>query len=248
MVVAAAAIAVLLASAGRGAAQSAATRTEAGYLHADAGAQTAIPGFTSTVTFPLYGEQGVVRATYRFVNAGIVSVRGGVRFRGDLSVGLAVSRFSGSGDASVTAQLPHPFFFSQMRTVAGTIARLTRADTMVAAEVSWTVRPARGLDVMVFAGPAYVSTSQDVVSAPRYAETYPFDTATLIGADSTRVTRAGLGFTAGLDLSYLFSRHLGLGGLVRISRATATFSPAAGNRSSAALGGVQASAGLRIRF
>ena len=119
---------------------------------------------------------------------------------------------------------------------------------MVSAELSWLLRPTRALDVMLFAGPACFTTRQDMATLPRYTETYPYDSATFTGVESRAVSKTGVGFTAGLDLSYLINKHIGLGSLVRFSRATATFSPAPGSASNVTLGGVQASAGLRLRF
>jgi hypothetical protein len=196
----------------------------------------------------LYGEDGTFTSRYRFISAALVTGRAGVRLSGNFGLGVGVSRFRRAGEAAITARLPHPFHFNQFRNVSGTAPNLTREEIMASAEVSWLVRPAKALDLMLFAGPAYFTTYQGMVTLPRYAETYPFDTATFTGAESRVVRKSGVGFTAGLDLSYLIDKHVGIGSLVRFSRATATFSAAPGSAASARLGGVQASAGIRIRF
>ncbi|MCX6539063.1 MAG: hypothetical protein NT151_09040 [Acidobacteria bacterium] len=244
----ASAMALVVLAAGRVDAQPSGKWSDAGYLHVDGGVQTATPGFTSNVTFKLYGEDGTLTATYKFVNAALIAGRGGFRIWGNVGLGLGVSRFTRAGEADISARLPHPFYFSQFRDVSGTANGLKREETMVSAELSWLLRPAGALDVMLFAGPAYFTTRQDMATLPRYTESYPFDSATLTGVESRTVNKTGVGFTAGLDLSYLFNTHMGLGSLVRFSRATATFSAAAGSESSVRLGGIQASAGLRIRF
>lgn len=241
-------VALLVMVAGRVDAQPSGKWTDTGYLDVDGGVQTATPGFTSTVTFTLNGEGGTMTAKYTFVNAGLITGRGGFRIWGNLGLGVGLSRFSRVGEASIAARLPHPFFFNQFRDVSGTATGLKREETMVSAELSWVLRPARKFDVMLLAGPAYFTTRQDMATLPTYTETYPFDSATFTGVEFRSVRKTALGFTAGLDLSYLFNKHMGLGGLVRFSRATATFSAAAGSSSSVTLGGIQASAGLRIRF
>jgi hypothetical protein len=241
------AVAVVAMAAGRVDAQTSGKWTGTAYLHVDGGVQAATPGFTSNVTFKLYGEDGTLTATYTFVNAALIAGRGGFRIWGNLGLGVGVSRFSRNGEAAISARLPHPFHFNQFRNVSGT-AGLTREETMVSAELSWLLRPTRALDVMLFAGPAYFTTRQDMATLPRYTETYPFDAATFTGVESRAVNKTGVGFTAGLDLSYLINKHMGLGSLVRFSRATETFSAAPGSASSVTLGGVQASAGLRLRF
>jgi hypothetical protein len=244
----ASAMIVVLAAAGRAGAQPSGKWTGAGYLHVDGGVQTATPGFTSTVVFKLYAEDGTFTAKYRFVSAVMIAGRGGFRVWGNLGLGVGVSRFSRPGEAAISARLPHPFYFGQFRNVSGTATGQTREETLVSAEMSFLFRPTRTLDVMLFAGPAYFITHQDMATMPRYTETYPFDTAVFAGVESRTVNKTGVGVTAGLDVSYLITKHVGLGSVVRFSRATTTFSAAAGSASSAKLGGVQAGAGLRIRF
>lgn len=242
------AIAVVALLAGPAQAQTSGKWTDRVYVQVDAGAQAGTPGFTSNVTFKLNGEDGTFTARYRFVSAIILAGRAGVRVRGNLAVGLGVSRFVRQGEAQVTAALPHPFFFNQPRNVAGLASDLKREETMVSAELAWLLRPGRKIDVMLFAGPAYFTTHQRMATAPRYTETYPYDSATFVGVESRNVVKSGVGFTAGLDVTCLLTRHLGLGSLIRYSRAMTTFTAAPGSDARATLGGVQASAGLRIRF
>jgi len=241
-------MALVAVAAGRVDAQTSGKWTDTGYLHVDGGVQTATPGFTSNVTFKLYREDGTFTATYRFSGAALIAGRGGVRVWRNLGLGVGVSRAGLAGEADISARLPHPFHFNQFRNVSGTATNLNREEVMTSAELSWLHRLTRSCDVMLFAGPAYFSTHQDMATLPRYTETYPFDSATFAGVESTVVRETGVGFTAGLDLSYLFNKHVGLGGLVRFSRATATSPAAAGSVSSVRLGGIQASAGLRVRF
>ena len=242
------AMALVVMAAGRADAQTAGKWTDTFYLHVDVGAQTMTPGFTSNVTFKLNGEDGTFKADYRFTSAPLITGRAGVRLWGNLGLGVGASRFSREGEANVSARLPHPFYFNQFRSVSGTATGLTREESMVSAELIWLLRPGKTLDVMLFAGPAYFTAYQDMVTMPRYTETYPFDSATFAGVESRTVRKTGVGFTAGADVSYLFNRHLGLGSIIRFSRATASFSAAPGSASSAGLGGLQTSAGLRIRF
>jgi hypothetical protein len=244
----AAAVVLVAMAAGRVDAQPSGKWTDTVYLSADGGVQTATSGFTSNVTFKLYGEDGTLTARYRFVTAAMIAGRGGIRLWRNVGLGVGVSRLSRSGEAGISAQLPHPFFFNQRRSVSGTAPTLSREEVMTTAELSWMLRPSRSVDVMLFAGPAYITTHQEMVTLPRYTETYPFDSASYVGVETRVVRKTGVGFTAGLDLSCLINKHVGFGSIVRFSRATATFSATPGSQSSARLGGVQASAGLRIRF
>lgn len=144
--------------------------------------------------------------------------------------------------------MPHPLHAHQPRSISGAAPGLNREEALAAIELSWRLKLGRITDLMLFAGPAYFSTYQDMVTAPLYAESYPFDTAGFAGASTTRVHRDGLGVTAGVDLSFMLSPHLGLGAMGRYSHGTATFSAAAGSSTSVTLGGAQGTVGLRIRF
>ena len=184
----------------------------------------------------------------KFVPVPVFSARAGFRIGGNLALGLGLSRYSGDGEAAVSAQVPHPFFYNQPRSVSGTAANLYREEALVAIELSWRLKIGHITDLMLFAGPAYFSTYQDMVTQPRYTESYPYDTATFAGADTTRVHKNGVGFTAGLDLSFMFNPHLGLGAMGRYSHGTTSFSPAAGSATDVTLGGAQGTIGLRIRY
>jgi len=248
LLVPACAIALVALMAGPVGAQTSGKFVDRLYFQLDAGAQTATPRFTSNVTFKLNGEDGSFTARYRFVSAIAVAARAGVRVGGNLGLGVGVSRFVRQGEATVAAALPHPFFFNRPRNVTGVASDLKREETMVSAELAWLLRPRRKLDVMLFAGPAYFTTRQAMATRPRYTETYPFDTATFVGVDAQTVNKAGVGFTAGFDVSYRLSKRVGIGSLIRYSRAMATFSAAPGSNARVTLGGVQTTAGLRVGF
>jgi len=240
---------LVLAAAGPVAAQQPTGAWKAvGFIDVDGGVQAATSNFTSAVTFNVYGEDGTLAADYKFAAMPVVSGRIGFRIGGNLALGLGLSRYSGDSEASVSAEVPHPFYVNQPRSVSGTATSLAREETLAALELSWRLKLGRITDVMLFVGPAYFSTYQDMVTQPRYTESYPYDAATFAGADTTRVHKNGVGATGGIDVSFMFNPHLGLGFAGRYSYGTATFSAAAGSSTSVRLGGAQGTIGVRIRY
>ena len=52
----------------------------------------------------------------------------------------------------------------------------------------------------------------------------------------------------GVDVIWAFSRNVGVGGLLRFTRATTTITPGEGRTIELELGGLQAGGGIRILF
>ena len=219
-----------------------------GYLHVDGGAQATSSSFTSTVTFKLTGEDASITSDYKLATGPVFMGRGGVRVWRNLAIGVGVTRFTRMGTASISGQMPHPLHFNQPRSLTGSATGLQREETMGALEFSWLFRASKKLDIMIFGGPAWFNANQDMVTMVHFTETYPYDTVNFIGADTKTVQKTALGFTLGADFSYMFTKSMGLGGIIRYSGASASFSPVAGSASDVTLGGAQAGLGLRIRF
>jgi hypothetical protein len=100
----------------------------------------------------------------------------------------------------------------------------------------------------VFGGLSVFNAKQDLVTDVTYTESYPYDTATFTGATVSRQSVTKSGYNVGADVSWMFSERVGVGGLVRFSRATADYSVSSTNQVSVDLGGLQAAAGIRFRF
>ena len=109
--------------------------------------------------------------------------------------------------------------------MSGTADGLARTETLVAFEVSWLVALARRVDMFVFGGPAYINVRQDMATRIQFTESYPYDTATFTGVETASVSGGGVGATGGIDVSYLVTKQLGVGGeralLLRVGHADA---------------------------
>ena len=79
-------------------------------------------------------------------------------------------------------------------------------------------------------------------------ETFPYDTATFASAQKSREKGSATAFNVGADVMWMLNRTLGVGGLVRFSRASVDLD-APGNRTiSVDAGGVYAGGGIRLLF
>src|SRR5262245_17821242 len=127
------------------------------------GWQGAPDGFDATTTLQLNRETEEIASRYDFQGGPLFDVGGAFRFTRHLWAGVAISRFSKSGEAQVTAKLPHPLQFNQPRTVEGS-GGLDRRETAGHIQLLYDVPLGDALTVKVFGGPTIFSLKQDVVS------------------------------------------------------------------------------------
>ena len=107
--------------------------------------------------------------------------------------------------------------------------------------------------VRVFAGPTYFRYSADMVSDINITQSaspyYPANDVEITGYDSVTTEGTGWGFHVGGDVSYFFSRVVGVGGFGRYSYGKVTVSePMSEIDQEIVVGGFQLGGGLRLRF
>ncbi len=171
-----------------------------------------------------------------------------LRLNGRFSVGFTISHASKALGGSVSAQIPHPFYYDQPRAIAGATAGLTHSETAVHIAAIYTIPASPSFEVSVFGGPTVFSVAQSLVSDVAYTESYPFDSATFASATTTGARATTIGFHAGTDLTWRLGRHVGVGGLLRYSRASVTLSAGPTNSADARAGGVLTGGGIRLWF
>ena len=153
-----------------------------------------------------------------------------------------------SRDTDVSATIPHPFFFNSPRTITGTAAGLERKEVATHVQALYALYTGTRLDVTVSGGPSIFKITQDVVSNVTFQEAYPYDSATFGSAVSTAKSKTGVGFNLGADLTVRVARHVGVGGLVRYSRASVDLPTEAASPLEVDAGGVQIAGGIRVFF
>jgi hypothetical protein len=211
----------------------------------DAGAQTAPKAFADEFDVALYTEQEHVAIRYPGRGGPFFSAEGRYRVWKGLTIALGVSRFTRDTDAEITASVPHPFFDDRFRAVEGTTP-VRREETATHVAAGWLL-PLGGVSLTVSAGPVFMSARQLLVSSVAIAETYPYDTADVGSAEANDARRRGTGVYAGADVAWMFSRHVGAGGIIQFTHAPVR--QQVGDRTlSIDAGGLQGGGGIRFAF
>jgi hypothetical protein len=203
--------------------------------------------FTTDAKMDVYQEAGEVRTGHHIEPGPVYDVTAASRVKGRLGMSYAVSYRKQTEVGEVTANVPHPFYYNQSRPVAGD-TRLKHQDLAFHVAAMWLVPVSDTLQVSVFGGPSVFRVTQDMVSNVEVHESFPFDQAEYAGASVSAEHASRLGFNAGADATYFFTRSIGVGGLVRFSQATVNLPLPDGNKTSVKAGGVQTGVGLRLRF
>lgn len=223
-------------------------RRPVAFVSVDGGMLATTSRTTATVTYKLYGEDARLQATYETKAAPVFGARAGIRVWRGLTVGAGVSLLAKNPGAPIAAKLPHPFYFQRLRDVEGTAADVEHKQSVIYAEIGYIVPLNPRFDLTLLAGPAFFSVTQEVAVKVQFSENYPFDTARFTGVESASKQADATGFTVGADLAWRPTRTIGVGALVRYSRATVSVSPVTGQSLTLDLGGLHTLAGVRLRF
>ena len=213
-----------------------------------AGQQTTTTQFSHAGTFEEFLENASFDVannvkTDAFYNAGF-----NVRLWRSLSAGLATSYFTKADSAAVQAAIPHPFFFDRPRAISGQGTGLKRTETGVHIVAAWTVAVTDRFELTFSGGPSVFQVQQDLVQRVSYSQSYPYDAAQFTGVTSQRIRDHAVGGNAGADVTWRFSRHLGIGTALRYSRAAVDAGIGSSGPTSFDVGGLHAGGGLRLIF
>ncbi len=255
-------IAMTLVIAGASAAQA----QVGGFVSANlAGAWPVTPDFTQSGSGPLRQETASLTSAQRFGGAVTFDIGGGVvrsvGSRWSIGAGLALDRYRSAPPATVTVTLPHPIVFGRPGTAseAGRLAlerRVWAAHLLAVAETT-----AGRVTLQLSGGPSRIHLTQQGVSDVSVDETLVLSPALpyairISGAESRSLTASAWGYNLGADVGFSVTKHLGLGGMVRYSRATASLPNALQNTidgtdvatSDTTVDRVSVGVGLRVRF
>lgn len=207
------------------------------------------PAGTFSFDHRLFGaERADFDADYAGGDASHVELSVGVRLRDRLALGLTWSDSSLTDNVDIVARLPHPFFHDAHRTAEGNSGGLQRDETALHLSLKWTVRDGEKVQAALFGGPSRVELAYDLVSAVRFEQTYPYDTASYVGNDNREESGDAVGYHLGADVVRWFGKTAGIGFLVRFSEASIDLDAPDGSTVSVDAGGPQAAVDLRFRF
>ena len=209
--------------------------------------QTTKNPFSDRVTFDVNRETGSTETEYPVEGSPVFDSSVAIRLWGNFAAGVAYSQFERTDTVTAVSSVPHPFFFNMPREVTGDVGT-TRTERAVHVQgvLRWNV--SRPLAVSVFGGPSFFDLEQDVVSSIDYDEAFPYDTATFRRAMTTPVSGTAVGFNIGGDVTWMFTRNVGIGGLARFARATVDVDLPGGRAKALDAGGFTGGGGLRLVF
>ncbi len=216
---------------------------------------------TGGSTFTKYDEQGSTTSsqTITFKKPKAFDVSGGVRVWWNLGVGVGYSSSSTLGDGVVSASVPHPLVYNMPRTAGGTMSGLDHFESAFHVSAIYVAKLPMNFEVAVSAGPSFFKVSQDTIGAIGEdsigPEASPYTTITLTQPKVIATTANKTGFNVGVDVAYFSNlsvsilSNVGVGVFVKYAGTTIDLKPeGSATPISMKLGGVQAGAGLRIRF
>jgi hypothetical protein len=220
------------------------------YVSINGAYQTAGDDFNETVTFTENAENGTFSSDYDVKSGPALNISAGATIWRALGVGVGVTRYSKATPIAFSASVPHPFFFNRARSVSGDISSNEREELAVHVQARATFMPSPRIQAMIFGGPSFFKMKQGIVNDFEITESYPFDTASFSRGISTTVDESKVGFNVGADVGFFFTRQVGVGGSVQWAGTTIEVPSSGGGTSTFEIkaGGVQAGAGLRLRF
>lgn len=219
-----------------------------GYVSLNGTYQTTSNAFTATSTFTQNVETASVTTSYESARSLGLDVGGAVRVWRNLGVGAAVTWFSRERNANLSASIPHPFLFNTPRTVSGSVADVPRREVALHLNASWVVPAGKKTQIAIFGGPSYFQVRQGLVTDVTTSSVYPYDTATFVSATTVQLSQSHLGFNTGVDITARVSKAVGVGPIVRYSRASLHFPVSAGQEVEIRAGGLQVGGGVRFAF
>jgi hypothetical protein len=203
--------------------------------------------FSKTSAFELFSEEGTFTAVYPPGKSPAVAGAVVVRVWQSIGVGASVTRMRSTTAASVSGDIPHPFFFGRNRSFTGDTERIARDELGVHLQFRLVVPVTARFDLSVFAGPSAWRIRQDRIQAIDYDSQYPFDEVEFAGVSVGETRDTAWGYNAGVDVAMYFSRHVGAGAVVLLATANPDATATASNADTR-IGGLRLGGGLRLRF
>lgn len=236
------------------------TPTDRIVVRLDVGSRPASRTFGTHRRFTVFAEQGSFETNYGVDQGSVVD--GGISYLlwRNLAVGLDVSSYRSINTAQITSQLPHPFFFDLPRTTTGVSGGLARHELGVHIQSLWVSQLTDWLVMSLSGGPSLISARQDLVSSVEHAEIgFPFEAPIFVNHTVNAESGITVGWNTGVSIDTFFLHRLpglsrygvlenaGLGLLFRYLRGSLNLQTN-DDPVHVDLGGLQITAGLRLRF
>jgi hypothetical protein len=222
--------------------------TDRGYLFLNGLFEAGGSEFPQTQSWTYFAETATATARFPSSSALGFDASGGFRVWRNLAVGVGVTIVNRSTTPAYSGSIPNPLYLDRPNLVSGTFAA-SASETGIHLQAAWGIPVSPKMLVVLFAGPSIFTVNQTVMQPQglSISSGYPYDSTTAT-ASTQEVSKTAFGFGVGADVSYYFSKAVGIGGMIRFARATADV-PVNGQPSvRVPAGGIQIGGGLRIRF
>lgn len=216
--------------------------TDKGYVTFNVGAQVGSDTLDTNFSFPLYEETATIDSTQKISGGAFFEFGGAYRVWGNnLLAGVSFTRTKSDADVAITGSIPDPLLFDRPRSVTATAPDAEHTENAIHLDAIWMIPVANKLDVGVFAGPTIFMIGQDTIaSAPTVTEPGPTVNATL-----SEVSKTTVGVNFGVDVQYLVTKNVAVGGVARYAWGSASIE---GASEKLGVGGFQLGVGVRYRI
>ena len=209
--------------------------------------------FNAAVHPTLFQEPATFSTDYTLGTGAVFGVGGGYMFSKKVGVGVNFSSAAFPGDAVNNAHVPHPGVFNAYGDDSEPSEHeVNRGEAAFNIHVMFTLMDSGKSRVRVYGGPSFIKFRQTVVEDFFYTQTTngTANNITITGSDVVDVKDSTWGFHVGGDYNYFFNRIIGVGGFARYIFGSKTIDNPLPDNSTIdlKLGGLQAGAGLRLRF
>ena len=232
-----------------GAVAQASGRAVRAYAHLNFGGQFGSHDFGQQGTQSAFGETATFAVGGANGGSALFDIGGAYRVWRRVYAGLSYSRAGADGDVAIAALVPDPLRTNAPSSVASTAGGLKHVEHAVHLQAVWRQRVRvpfiKTVDVAAFAGPTFFSVGQDLVTGLRISEAG--SAASFDGVTLGRSSESTVGFNVGVDGTYMVTRRLGVGLLLRYAGGSVDLSSSFGNVS-LDIGGFHLGAGARVRF
>jgi hypothetical protein len=226
-----------------------------GWVDVNFGAAAAAQkSFKSSAVITIDDEPADFGASYRLPAGAAFDAGGGIMITPQFGLGLSISGTAHEDTADLEIRIPHPLFFNSFASdESPTEDALVRAEGGVHLQLMVVAYDRRNVRIRVFGGPSHFRVQQELIRDIRYNQTFglfnPSNSVRISTFDSRDEEGSAWGVHIGGDVSWFFHRVVGIGGFARFSRATVEMEdPLDESTIRLKAGGLQAGAGLRLRF
>ena len=205
------------------------------YVDLNLAGQTQSVAVAGRSTFSLFGETGSTNFSQTVGRGLVFDGSAGYFVRKNLSIGVTVSLFTRSPEATVSVATPDPLAFNSF-TVLAASPKLKHTELGTHIRLAYHAQVGSKTEVILFAGPSFMRLSKEVAVGSVVNGTPQISIETQNGT--------GIGGHGGGEVTYLFTPRLGAGIFVRYVGAHVDLPVA----SALQVGGFQGGLGLRFRL